>query len=582
MAIRRFKQKMKPVVWIITILFLGSLIAGYVMSFRSHSSARSVAYELNGEKIDGYDVARGINGFINNYTNYLGDKVDRNVLTLLAFDESITKQLTLKVAKELKIEVPSSEVDKEYAEIESKFPDHEQFKRALAAQGYTRAILKNEIESNLLIQHTVDYLKENAKVSQEAVENYFNENKYTQFNGKTLDEVKDQITNTLKDEQGLKDYLTLIGNARKDMKLTDVSDQYKEYLPKVEYELDGFKVTNVDLGKKIINALMVTNGDLEKAKEMAKEEINNQIKIAEVAKEKGIKVAENLPLEYTLTEYKKDLQEKLKSSVIVTDQELQKYFDNNKAVYDTPASADAYIAMLKVQPSETDKDVAKAQAEKILKEATPENFGELAKEYSQCPSSANGGDLGTFSKGQMVKPFEDAVFEGKPGEIYPKVVETQFGEHIIYIVSRNDEEGTAHAKHILITVKPSEATVAKTDGEVKDIVAKLEKKEITFDDLKEDKTVTMVKRIDGIGDGGYVPGLGYNEELAKAIYATPEGQIKSIEIKDDYYIFDKISETPFKAALLSEVKDRVKADYINYIAQEEMNKIVEPTVKPMN
>lgn len=582
MAIRKFKQKMKPVVWIITILFLGSLIAGYVMSFRSHSSARSVAYELNGEKIDGYDVARGINGFINNYTNYLGDKVDKNVLTLLAFDESINKQLTLKVAKELKIEVPSSEVDKEYAEIESKFPDHEQFKRALAAQGYTRAILKNEIESNLLIQHTVDYLKENAKVSQESIENYFNENKYTQFNGKTLDEVKDQITNTLKDEQGLKDYLTLIGNARKDMKLTDVSDQYKEYLPKVEYELDGFKVTNVDLGKKIINALMVTNGDLEKAKEMAKEEINNQIKIAEVAKEKGIKVAENLPLEYTLTEYKKDLQEKLKSSVIVTDQELQKYFDNNKAVYDTPASADAYIAMLKVQPSETDKDVAKAQAEKILKEATPENFGELAKEYSQCPSSANGGDLGTFSKGQMVKPFEEAVFEGKPGEIYPKVVETQFGEHIIYIVSRNDEEGTAHAKHILITVKPSEETVAKTDTEVKDIVGKLEKKEITFDDLKEDKTVTLVKRIDGIGDGGYVPGLGYNEELAKAIYATPEGQIKSIEIKDDYYIFDKISETPFKAALLSEVKDRVKADYINYIAQEEMNKIVEPTVKPMN
>lgn len=582
MAIRKFKQKMKPVVWIITILFLGSLIAGYVMSFRSHSSARSVAYELNGEKIDGYDVARGINGFINNYTNYLGDKVDKNVLTLLAFDESINKQLTLKVAKELKIEVPSSEVDKEYAEIESKFPDHEQFKRALAAQGYTRAILKNEIESNLLIQHTVDYLKENAKVSQESIENYFNENKYTQFNGKTLDEVKDQITNTLKDEQGLKDYLTLIGNARKDMKLTDVSDQYKEYLPKVEYELDGFKVTNVDLGKKIINALMVTNGDLEKAKEMAKEEINNQIKIAEVAKEKGIKVAENLPLEYTLTEYKKDLQEKLKSSVIVTDQELQKYFDNNKAVYDTPASADAYIAMLKVQPSETDKDVAKAQAEKILKEATPENFGELAKEYSQCPSSANGGDLGTFSKGQMVKPFEEAVFEGKPGEIYPKVVETQFGEHIIYIVSRNDKEGTAHAKHILITVKPSEETVAKTDTEVKDIVGKLEKKEITFDDLKEDKTVTLVKRIDGIGDGGYVPGLGYNEELAKAIYATPEGQIKSIEIKDDYYIFDKISETPFKAALLSEVKDRVKADYINYIAQEEMNKIVEPTVKPMN
>ena len=60
------------------------------------------------------------------------------------------------------------------------------------------------------------------------------------------------------------------------------------------------------------------------------------------------------------------------------------------------------------------------------------DFAEAAKEYSKCPSGQAGGDLGFFPRGVMVKPFEDAAFSLKQGEL-SEPVQTQFGWHLILI-----------------------------------------------------------------------------------------------------------------------------------------------------
>lgn len=60
-----------------------------------------------------------------------------------------------------------------------------------------------------------------------------------------------------------------------------------------------------------------------------------------------------------------------------------------------------------------------------------ESFAKLAEENSQCPSGRNGGDLGEFGRGMMVREFELAAFALKPGEVTQTPVKTQFGYHII-------------------------------------------------------------------------------------------------------------------------------------------------------
>ncbi len=128
------------------------------------------------------------------------------------------------------------------------------------------------------------------------------------------------------------------------------------------------------------------------------------------------------------------------NKITATDEELKEYYESNRERFSQPEQVQASHILCKVeegatkeQKAETLAKIKKVQAR--LKKG--EKFEDLAKEVSDCPSGKNGGDLGFFGKGQMVKPFEEAAFSMKVGE-QSDIVETKFGYHIIKVVKKLD------------------------------------------------------------------------------------------------------------------------------------------------
>ncbi len=123
--------------------------------------------------------------------------------------------------------------------------------------------------------------------------------------------------------------------------------------------------------------------------------------------------------------------ETIGAQLAVTEAEIKTWYDGHKDRFQVPEERRA--SHILIGSEKLGKDKAKARAEELLKEIqkTPAVFAELAKKNSDDPGSASkGGDLGFFGRGMMVKPFEEATYQLKEGEI-SGVVESDFGFHII-------------------------------------------------------------------------------------------------------------------------------------------------------
>ncbi len=117
----------------------------------------------------------------------------------------------------------------------------------------------------------------------------------------------------------------------------------------------------------------------------------------------------------------------------LSDDDIKKYYDENKDQFSEKEQIKARHILFKTTGDSTHDKEALKKAETVLKEVkSGGNFPELAKKYSDCPSKVKGGDLGYFSKGQMVPEFEKAAFSLKKDQI-SEIVKTNFGYHIIKV-----------------------------------------------------------------------------------------------------------------------------------------------------
>jgi peptidyl-prolyl cis-trans isomerase C len=140
-------------------------------------------------------------------------------------------------------------------------------------------------------------------------------------------------------------------------------------------------------------------------------------------------------------------------NIEVSEEDIKAFYKEHESEYQTPEMVQARHILFRV-----DSDTSPEEKKEILKKAedilqrikSGEDFAELAKEYSDDTiTKENGGDLGFFGRGRMVKSFEDAVFALNSGEV-SEIIETKFGYHIIKV-----DEKKAAALEPYDTVKDS-------------------------------------------------------------------------------------------------------------------------------
>ena len=208
-----------------------------------------------------------------------------------------------------------------------------------------------------------------------------------------------------------------------------VPEEYKQFITKEmllnqsinellllqEAEKQGISITKEELSKVIDDAIAQSG--------LSKDDFDKTLE------------EQNLTMEFVEDYYKNQivinnlLNKTVLSKIIISSSEIEEYYNNNKNEFITPEQV--RVRHILVNSSE--------EAESILKELKDgADFIELAKEKSTCPSASEGGDLGYFANGQMVKEFEDAAFALEVGELSP-VVETQFGYHIIKLLDKKPE-----------------------------------------------------------------------------------------------------------------------------------------------
>lgn len=213
-------------------------------------------------------------------------------------------------------------------------------------------------------------------------------------------------------------------------------------------------------------------------------------------------------VEYQLTE-----------NVKVTPAEVREYYA--KISQDSlPLIPTQYeVSEIVIEPviSEEERDRVRGELAELRERIVKgEKFSMLAKLYSQDPGSASkGGELGFFSRGDMVKEFETAAFALKPGEVSP-IVETEYGFHILQLIERRGN--SINVRHILLQPKTSSEDLLKARITLDSLADEIRKGSITFEAAAQKYSDGVSKAQGGTVTNPSTGGTLFEKEIFSQLY----------------------------------------------------------------
>ncbi len=244
---------------------------------------------------------------------------------------------------------------------------------------------------------------------------------------------------------------------------------------------------------------------------------------------------------------------------------IEDYYAANEDEFKQPEQVRARHILLKVPSNVGDEREAelRAEAEALLQQLRDgADFAELAKEHSEDTATAeNGGDLGLFPQGQMVAPFDKAVFALEVGEL-SEPVRTTFGFHIIRLedkVEAGVKSLTEVKSDIEQTLRQERAKEAAL-GFVDDIMVFIEEDPQQFDALAKQHDLKIAES-PFVSRTEQLPGLETVPQLVSRAFGLNKGAVDTQEAPDGtHYIFQVANVEPASAIPFEEAKERVTND----------------------
>jgi peptidyl-prolyl cis-trans isomerase D len=262
----------------------------------------------------------------------------------------------------------------------------------------------------------------------------------------------------------------------------------------------------------------------------------------------------------------------------IKEEAIEEYYVLNENEFDRPETVSARHILKKVSPDADEQTKAAAQAAIAKVKArldAGEDFAKVAKEESEDPgSAANGGDLGAFGRGKMVKPFDDAAFGLSPGEM-SGIVETPFGYHIILAYARQDAGKRPLAEvhdEIAKTLRDKAATDRAFELAASDAL-ELREGRSSMAKVAEARGLTPTDT-DFLTKTAVVPDIGASPAFMDAAFALTEKGATSdpVRIGDSYYIIQLEERRDSRVPQLSEVRENVEKDFRAQQASDLANK----------
>jgi peptidyl-prolyl cis-trans isomerase D len=321
--------------------------------------------------------------------------------------------------------------------------------------------------------------------------------------------------------------------------------------------------------------------------EFKPDQFKNKVKVEPAAMEKyfddhkeAYRIPEKIKVAYVVFD-----PDAYKDQMKVSEDQIRDYYEDNVDTFKEKSQVKARHILFRVAENASKEEEEKVQqkATAVLQQARAgADFSELAKKHTEDPSGKeNGGDLGYFSAGQMVKPFEDAAFKLKKGEI-SDLVKTPFGYHIIKVeeVKEARTKPLEEARGQIFTMLQKTAT---TDMAHEKALSFVDRMPYQIDLLKyaaEHKV--PVKETAYFSQTDAIPDVGNNEKLRQTLFSMEKEEVSDlVEAGGKFYVFQAKDKKPSALPALDEVKDKVREDYVNYLASETAKSAAEDYLKKL-